>query len=112
MVNFYLFVMVEAFITVSIIDKTDIVDNITKFISGLLTGGRIKKSFKLKPFTCSLCMTFWVNIIGLIGWYEVNIIRIGFVVLMSLATSVLGDIIDLAFNLINKLIRKIYERID
>lgn len=112
MVNFYLFIVVEAFICVSIIDKTDIVDSVTKFISGLLTGGKIKRPFKLKPFTCSLCMTFWIGLLGLLGWYDINIIRIGFIVFMSLATSVLGDLIDLGFNIINKLIRKIYERIN
>lgn len=57
-----------AFIVVLIIDCTDIIDSFKRWLSLFLSKGVINTTaYRLKPFDCSLCMTFWLGLFYLLS---------------------------------------------
>lgn len=100
-------------IIVFIIDLSGAVDSIKLFISKILTKGKIQTTnFDLKPFTCSLCSTWWIGLIYLLVCHSFTIPYIALVALLSfltpLSSSILLLIKDLAIFLVNKLNMKLY----
>lgn len=68
-----------------------------------------------KPFSCSLCMTFWCGLIYLLFTHNFTIPYIAFVAFLSLISSnissillLLKDILSTVENFIIKLLKKIY----
>lgn len=59
----YLNIFLIAVICTFCLDVSGFVDEVTSMISGWMTKGVVKKPFQLKPFTCSLCSTFWISLI-------------------------------------------------
>lgn len=108
----YLNILLIAVIVVIVIDNTDFVDNIKKLISSLLTKGKIKSSnYSLKPFDCSLCMTFWISLIYLIIQNQVTLISITYTLVIALLTPQINDLVKLLQDLITKLINIVYRKI-
>ena len=100
-------------IIVFIIDLSGAVESFKLFISKILTKGRIQTTnFDLKPFTCSLCSTWWIGLIYLLICHSFTIPYIALVALLSfltpLSSSILLLIKDLAIFLVNKLNMKLY----
>ena len=100
-------------IIVFIIDLSGAVESFKLFISKILTKGKIQTTnFDLKPFTCSLCMTWWTGLIYLLICHSFTIPYIALVALLSyltpLSSSILLLIKDLAIFLVNKLNMKLY----
>ena len=100
-------------IIVFIIDLSGAADSLKLFISKILTKGKIQTTnFDLKPFTCSLCMTWWTGLIYLLICHSFTIPYIALVALLSyftpLSSSILLLIKDLAIFLVNKLNMKLY----
>lgn len=64
------FVLNTLFITVIIVLIVDIsgfIENLKRLIFRLLNGKEVKyKDFNFKPFDCSFCLSFWVNLIFLV----------------------------------------------
>ena len=108
----YLNILLIAVIVVIVIDNTDFVDNIKKLISSLLTKGKIKSSnYSLKPFDCSLCMTFWISLIYLIIQNQVTLFTITYTLVIALLTPQINDLVKLLQDLITKLINIVYRKI-
>ena len=100
-------------IIVFIIDLSGAVESFKLFLSKILTKGKIQTTnFDLKPFTCSLCSTWWIGLIYLLICHSFTIPYIALVALLSyltpLSSSILLLIKDLAIFLINKLNMKLY----
>lgn len=100
-------------IIVYIIDLSGAVESFKLFISKILTKGKIQTTnFDLKPFTCSLCMTWWIGLIYLLICHSFTIPYISLVALLSyltpLSSSILLLIKDLVIFLVNKLNMKLY----
>ena len=100
-------------IIVFIIDLSGAVESFKLFISKILTKGRIQTTnFDLKPFTCSLCSTWWIGLIYLLICHSFTIPYIALVALLSyltpLSSSILLLIKDLTIFLVNKLNMKLY----
>lgn len=95
-----------AFVMVMIIDFSGVIDSIENFITKAS-----KTKFKLhipKPFSCSLCMTFWSGIIYLIVNGCFSITSLAAVCAIALSTDVMNDVINVIINNIKKLLNKIY----
>lgn len=87
-----------------IVDLSGIIDS----IKYLLWKTFVKKgdfhNLKIKPFECSLCMTFWTGLVYLLVIGSFTIPYIGFVCLMSLLASTFGEIQRLMKDIIRKVI--------
>lgn len=67
---------------------------------------------KLKPFSCSLCSTFWAGLIYLLITHSFTIPYIAYVCLLAFLTPITGDLLTLIKDTLTKIINKLYELID
>lgn len=99
-------------IVVFIIDYSGFIDSLKFAISSLLTKGKIKTTeFRIKPFDCSLCMTFWVGLIYLLITGQFTLFGITIVCIFSALTDTLYNIILLIKDVITYIINKISDKI-
>lgn len=47
------------FIVVFVIDISGIIESIKRLLWRIIAGKREYQNYRIKPFDCSLCMTFW-----------------------------------------------------
>lgn len=104
-------VLLIAAVWVFLLDVSGAWQEMTATVSGWLTGGKIKKPFQLKPFSCSLCMTFWTGLIYIV-FAGFSLPMLAYVCLAAMLTPRIKDLlitIDLLiarlFELINTKIR-------
>lgn len=101
-----------AIICVLVIDLSGFTDEVTQFISKWLTNGKVIKSFSFKPFTCSLCMTWWTCFIYLICVHQLTLYNVCFALLMAYSTGIIKSVLLLINDLILTLINKLNEKIN
>ena len=97
---------------VIVIDQLHFWDDITSVISGWMTNGKIKKPIPLKPFSCSVCMSWWTNLIYIIAIGHCNIPMILYIVVLSWGTPIINSILSFVINAVLKIINIISEKID
>jgi hypothetical protein len=94
-------------IVVFIIDISGIIESIENFLSKLLKGKvRIKK-----PFSCSLCMTWWLGLVYIIYFNHFTLINICAVALFAYLSSVISSILIFLRELMLSIIGKLYDAI-
>lgn len=97
-----------AVICVCVIDISGFVNSLKSFITRILTNGKLSSSnFTLKPFDCSLCMTFWSGLIYLFVVNNVSILNIMILLLISISTPLIQDVIRTMIDLMTKGVIKI-----
>lgn len=97
-------------IIVFIVDLSGFSETLKEWLSGWLTNGRIiTTKYHLRPFTCSLCLTFWTGLIYLLATGSLSIPYICLVCLLALIASTIKDILLLVKDLISKGIGSIYK---
>lgn len=107
MINLFFITLIIVFI----IDISGIIPNIKGVISLYLTKGKIRKvDYSLKPFDCSLCMTFWVGLIYTLVLHP-TLGYICYVCMLSLFTEVFKNLLYLIKDVINEVINKIYKKL-
>ena len=101
-------------IIVFIVDLSGFVDEMVKRLYNkyIKVGDYHTLIPKLKPLTCSLCLTFWVGLIYLIETSQFTILMIGYVCLLAFLAPIIGDIFILLKDILNKIINLIYKLID
>lgn len=92
---------------VLVLDQFRFMDEITSMFSKILTNGHIDKPIELKPFTCSLCMSWWTNLIYIIVAGGFNVPMLFVILLISWTTPITNDILTLVKTLILKILNKI-----
>lgn len=97
---------------VIVIDQLHFVDEITEIISGWMTNGKIKKPMNIKPFSCSTCMSWWVNLVYIIAIGQFTIPMILYIVGLSWSTPIINSLLYFFKNAVLKLINKISEKIN
>lgn len=91
-----------------IIDLSGIVDSFKRLIVVKLL--KFKSAYiSLKPFDCSLCMTFWVGLAYLIAVKSFTLPFILFVCLMAYMADIMTLMLIAVKDLIGKIINKILE---
>lgn len=110
MINLFLLTCIIVFI----IDLSGFVDEMVKrlYYKYIKVGDYHTLIPKLKPLTCSLCLSFWAGIIYLLITSQFSILMIGYVCLLSFLTPIIGDILIMIKDVINKIINLIYKLID
>ena len=93
-------------IVVFILDISGVMDSFKGGLSKLLTKGKISKSdFRIKPFDCSLCTTFWAGLIYLLCIHQFTFPMIAYVCLLASVTDITKEVFLTAKDLIIKLLR-------
>lgn len=106
--NIFINTLIITLICIFIIDLSGVIEHIKRFVSKRLTNGTISTTdFQMKPFDCSLCASFWSNLIYLICINSLSIPMIGWICLLAYSTNWLKDIILTIDSIINKLLSKI-----
>lgn len=96
---------------VVIIDTTDFYDRVTGGIRAALTGGKFRKPFYVKPFCCSLCMTWWSGVVYLLLTHSVSLLALGYVLGLAFFTPTIKDLCLLVRDLLAKAVNEIYRRL-
>lgn len=102
-------IIVIQIICVIIIDLSGFTESLLTAISYFLTQGKITKTdYSIKPFTCSLCMTWWLSLIYLVITHNLSLLLILTALLAAYLTPITKDILILISDLAAKLNRVIY----
>ena len=103
----YINIIIIGAIYVFILDISGAWSEITSMISGWITGGKIVKPINIKPFSCSLCMTFWTSLIYLAISHRLPFYTFAFGCLVAFLTPRIKDILLTLDSLLCKLINLI-----
>lgn len=95
-------------IIVFIIDISGVVDVIKKKLFKWLYPNKQYRYFTLKPFDCSLCLTFWLGLLYLILAHTLTFPYMLFVCLLAFMTPVFKSIWLLIQDFLIKIIEGIY----
>jgi hypothetical protein len=95
-------------ITVFIVDISGIIDSVEASLSKWLKG----KVRIPKPFSCSLCMTWWVGLIYILCLGEFNLINISLVALFAHLSGVLGTLLVFVREILIWVIEKAYNALN
>lgn len=100
-----------ALVCVLIIDISGFVDTIKSLISKLLTNSKFNTTnFRIRPFDCSFCMTFWVGLVYILVTQQFTLVTLALILIMSFITEPLHQLLLLIKDLILKIINYIYDR--
>ena len=110
MINLFILTCIIVFI----IDLSGFVDEMVKrlYYKYIKVGDYHTLIPKLKPLTCATCLNFWVGLIYLLITSQFTITMIGYVCLLSFLTPIIGDILVMIKDVLNKIINLIYKLID
>ena len=101
----YIDLLMVAVITIYIVDLSGFTETLLKFISAY----KGRKITELKPFSCSLCMVWWVCLIyaAIVGNLTIPVVAL--IALLSLMSVPLGQLLILLregfIKLVNKLMK-------
>ena len=95
-------------IVVFLIDQSGFIVEFKSWFKKLLTKGKMSDSnYSLKPFDCSLCVTFWVSLIYLFIINGLTIESFALVCVSAWLTTFTNDIYIVVKEMWTKLINKI-----
>ena len=100
-----------AIICVCIIDLSGIIQSIEEMLKKWLKiqKGEIKIP---KPFSCSLCMCFWTGLIYLLCTGQFTFFMIAYVLIISLLTPEIKDLLLTIKDLINYILNLIHNKLN
>lgn len=97
-------ILLITILVVFIIDLSGVVDSFKQSLSKWIGKGEIKR---LKPFDCSLCVTFWSGLIYLVIVGEFNLLSLVVVSMFAYLTQPISLFLRLCKDILNCLITKI-----
>lgn len=96
-------------VNILIIDISGIIKDIKTTLSTLLTKSKFKTDkFRLKPFDCSFCMTFWTGLIYLFYVNQFSLFNLLIILLLAFFTDPLKQLLLLLKDLFIKIINYTY----
>jgi hypothetical protein len=101
---FYINCLVITVICVIILDIVKAWEGISSYISYIITKGKSKKSFELKPFSCSTCSQFWCNLLYMIFSNNFTILNLGYIALLTFLTPVIYELLVRLYDILIKII--------
>ena len=96
-----------ALITIYVVDLSGFTDTWLKFLSAY----KGRKITELKPFSCSLCMVWWVCLTYLVTTSQLTMSLVAFTALLSFLSIPMGQILvmlrEVMLHIINKLMSRL-----
>ena len=95
-----------------VIDLSGFVPSIKRLISKWLTKNQIETdSFRIRPFDCSYCMTFWCTLLFIIVTGQFTFLNLLFVIIVTHLTDVTRQTMLLIKDLLLKIINTAYDKL-
>lgn len=104
----YFNILMISLIFIFIIDISGFIQSIENKISKWIN---VKNCEIPKPFSCSLCMTFWTGLVYLLLHSELTLFNICFVCYIAYLTRTLQLLVDVIILKIEKLIKFINDKL-
>lgn len=98
-------------IIVFIADLSGAVDNLIKPLIKRILGIPSQKDITIKPFDCSLCLTFWSGVIYILVTGRFTLLYLAYVCIISFLTPVIKDILILVKDISHFVNDVIYKRL-
>ena len=96
-----------ALVTIYVVDLSGFTDTWLKFLSAY----KGRKITELKPFSCSLCMVWWVCLTYLVTTSQLTLSLVAFTALLSFLSIPMGQILvmlrEVMLHIINKLMSRL-----
>lgn len=86
-------------------------DTVSAAIKGWLTHGALRTPFQLKPFSCSLCMTFWTGLLYLFIVGRLTLPMVAYVCAVAFMTPRIKDLLLVVDGLLAAMFNKILNAI-
>ena len=103
----YIDMLMVAMITIYVVDLSGFTDTWLKFLSAY----KGRKITELKPFSCSLCMVWWVCLAYLVTTSQLTLSLVAFTALLSFLSIPMGQILvmlrEVMLHIINKLMSRL-----
>ena len=99
-------ILLIAIITVIVIDLSGFIQSLEYGLSKWL---RIPNVHIPRPFSCSLCSTFWLSIIYIIIIGKLTILNVAMILLISYMTPIIKDILIFLKDMISQIITILYQ---
>lgn len=96
-----------ALITIYVVDLSGFTDTWLKFLSAY----KGRKITELKPFSCSLCMVWWVCLAYLVTTSQLTLSLVAFTALLSFLSIPMGQILVMLRELILYIVNKLMSRL-
>ena len=96
-----------AMITIYVVDLSGFTDTWLKFLSAY----KGRKITELKPFSCSLCMVWWVCLPYLVTTSQLTLSLLAFTALLSFLSIPMGQILVMLREVILHIINKLMSRL-
>ena len=97
---------------VIILDQLHFFEDLTSTIKSILTKGKFRNPIQIKPFNCSVCMSFWTNLIYILIVGKFSIFMIGYILLLSWSTPMISSVLTLLKNIFLKIINTLANKLD
>lgn len=99
-------------VVILIVDLSGFITNVKRFISTVLTKNKIKtEQFRIRPFDCSYCMTFWSLLLYVVITQQFTFISVFYIVMITHFTDVTKQVLLLLKDIAIKIINIVYERL-
>lgn len=105
-------IILIAVICTIVVDMTDFVQHIKKWIWKWLKDKQPFKDFELKPFDCSLCATFWTSVIYLLCTGSLSLTSLALTLLIAISTDIIRQAIVTLKTIVSAFIQLIYNLIE
>ena len=96
-----------ALVTIYVVDLSGFTDTWLKFLSAY----KGRKITELKPFSCSLCMVWWVCLTYLVTTSQLTLSLVAFTALLSFLSIPMGQILVLLREVMLYIINKLMSRL-
>ena len=103
----YADLLMIAAIWVFVLDVSGFWQEFSSLLKRWVTKGAMSQPFDLKPFSCSLCMTFWTGLAYLVVSGSVTVGNMAYVCLMAYLTPTIKDLLWVVRDLMAALFNKI-----
>lgn len=97
-------------IVVIIVDLSGFIDSLKSGLKRIVTKGRMSgNDYRLKPFDCSFCMTFWTGLVYLLITHSFSLWMLSYLLLLCVFTVFIKDVLIVIKDILSYIIRKLYE---
>ena len=95
-----------------VIDLSGFIPSVKRLISKWLTKNQIETdSFRIRPFDCSYCMTFWCTLLFIIVTGQFTFLNLLLVIIITHLTDVTRQTMLLIKDLLLKIINTAYDKL-